>query len=91
MKKRSKRKRHIATPEERQARKDEASRFREAALARGLVVTHPLREWCMMNGTTVQSARRQNRAGKLKFTKISANRYGVRSDHGREYLDANER
>jgi hypothetical protein len=29
-----------------------------------------------------------NKTGKLKFTKLSERRIGIRSDHDREYLDS---
>jgi predicted site-specific integrase-resolvase len=47
-----------------------------------------LREWCQMRGISKATARRLHLAGKLKLTRLSERRVGVRSDHDREYLDA---
>jgi hypothetical protein len=60
------------------------------SIAREPIVVFTLLEWCRMRKVSKQTARRLNKAGRLKFTKLSARRIGIRSDHDREYLDSCE-
>jgi predicted site-specific integrase-resolvase len=50
------------------------------------IVIYTLEEWCKMRKVSRTTARRLNKAGKLKITKLSDRLVGVRSDHDAEYL-----
>jgi predicted site-specific integrase-resolvase len=60
------------------------------ARAREPIVVYTLPEWCKLRKVSKATARRLNKAGRLKFTKLSERRIGVRSDHDLEYLDSCE-
>jgi hypothetical protein len=77
------------TKEEREARLKEAraSRARQRAQSTGIVV-YPLREWCVLRGISVATARRLIADGRVKVTEMSERCIGIRSDHDLEYLDS---
>ena len=52
------------------------------------IVTYTLREWCKLRRISVPTAYRLIKAGKLEVTQLTERRIGIRSDHGREYLDS---
>jgi hypothetical protein len=52
------------------------------------LVVYPFLEWCQMRGFSISTGRRLIEAGKVKVTRLSARRMGIRSDHDREYLDS---
>jgi predicted site-specific integrase-resolvase len=52
------------------------------------LIVYPFLEWCQMRGFSVSTGRRLIEAGKVKITKLSTRRIGIRSDHDREYLDS---
>jgi predicted site-specific integrase-resolvase len=63
----------------------------EYSLARPDIITViPLIEWCKLRGISRATARRLILAGKVKATRLSERRIGIRSDHDQEYLDACE-
>jgi hypothetical protein len=63
---------------------------KNAPALRGPITVYSLAQWCEMRGLSMATARRLNADGKLKFTKLSERRIGIRSDHDQEYLDACE-
>jgi predicted site-specific integrase-resolvase len=48
----------------------------------------PWLDWVKRRGLSLSTAERLERAGKIKVTRMSARRKGVREDHDREYLDS---
>ena len=48
----------------------------------------PWLDWVEQRGLSLSTAERLERAGKIKVTRMSARRKGVREDHDREYLDS---
>jgi hypothetical protein len=52
------------------------------------LVVFPFLEWCQMRGFSVATGRRLIAAGRVKVTRLSERRIGIRSDHDQEYLDS---
>jgi hypothetical protein len=74
---------------ERRARLDaeHARRAGQRAQSNAIVV-YPFAEWCALRGFSIPTGRRLVEAGKVKVTRLSERRIGIRSDHDREYLDS---
>jgi hypothetical protein len=47
----------------------------------------PFREWCKLRNITPATGRRYAAEGKVKLTRLSLRKMGVRADHDREFLD----
>ena len=79
----------VETEEERQARlqaaKERRARQRAESTAR---VVFPFAEWCVLRGFSTATGRRLVAAGRVKVTRLSERRIGIRSDHDQEYLDS---
>jgi hypothetical protein len=77
------------TQKQRLARLKEAQerRAQQRAQSTGVVV-YPFKEWCLIRGISEPTGRRLIRAGKVRVTRLSKRRVGIRSDHDAEYLDA---
>ena len=65
----------------------EEQRAQQRAQSTGVVV-YPFKEWCLIRGISEPTGRRLIRAGKVRVTRLSKRRVGIRSDHDAEYLDA---
>jgi predicted site-specific integrase-resolvase len=52
------------------------------------LIVYPFLDWCKMRGFSIATGRRLIAAGKVKVTRLSTRRIGIRSDHDREYLDS---
>jgi excisionase family DNA binding protein len=52
------------------------------------ITVYTLREWCKLRKVSRETARKLNKAGRIKFTRLGERRLGVRSDHDQEYLDS---
>jgi predicted site-specific integrase-resolvase len=48
----------------------------------------PWLEWVKLRGISLSTAERLEKAGKVKVTRMSPRRKGVREDHDQEYLDS---
>jgi predicted site-specific integrase-resolvase len=51
------------------------------------IVVFRFDEWCRMRGISIATGRRLVSEGKVKITRLSERRIGIRSDHDREFLD----
>ena len=84
--------RKTLTPEElerrRAQRAEERRQVQSFTLGRGHVVVYPFVDWCRMRGLSVATGRRLVETKRVKLTRLSARRIGVRSDHDKEYLDS---
>ena len=49
---------------------------------------YPFLEWCRLNGFSKSTGQRLIRAGKVKITRLSPRRIGIREDHNAEYQAA---
>ena len=62
----------------------------QAALARAhaarIPTVIPFLDWCILRSVSPSTGERLVKAGKVKLTRLSARRRGVRSDHDAEYL-----
>jgi len=52
------------------------------------VVVYTFKQWCELRGFSIATGRRLVAAGKVKVTRLSERRIGIRSDHDQEYLDS---
>jgi hypothetical protein len=52
------------------------------------IVVYTVQQWCDLRGFSIATGRRIIAAGKVKVTRLSERRIGIRSDHDRAYLDA---
>ena len=48
----------------------------------------PFNDWCKLRGFSRSTGLRIIDAGRVKVTRLSARRLGIREDHDREYLDS---
>jgi hypothetical protein len=69
-------------------REQERRQRQRQASQQPILAVIPFREWCKLRGISVATGRRLVEAGRLKITRLSERRIGVRSDHDKEYLDA---
>src|SRR5262245_23997352 len=80
------------TKEERALRLKEAhkqrARQRAQAAQDGALVVYPFEEWCILRSLSKPQGRRVIESGRVKVTQLSERRFGIRSDHDREYLDS---
>ena len=52
------------------------------------VIVYPFRDWCRIRGVSPSTGRRIIASGRVQVTWLSERRFGIRSDHDREFLDA---
>jgi hypothetical protein len=52
------------------------------------IIVYPFNEWVKLRGISVATGRRIIADGRVKVTRLSARRIGIRSDHDQEYLDS---
>jgi hypothetical protein len=52
------------------------------------IVVYTFPEWCKLRGFSIATGRRIVASGKVKVTRLSERRIGIRSDHDAEYLDS---
>jgi hypothetical protein len=77
------------TKEQRAARlKARQERYAQRRARSGALIVYPFEEWCVLRGFSIPTGRRLVAAGKVKVTRLSDRRIGIRSDHDREYLDS---
>jgi hypothetical protein len=50
------------------------------------IIVYPFNEWIKLRGISVATGRRLIAAGKVKVTRLSERRIGIRSDHDAEFL-----
>ena len=66
----------------------EAARQQAEALPEEIVRVIPFKQWCVIRGISEAVAHRLVKKGKLRITRLSERRIGVRTDDDRAYLDA---
>jgi hypothetical protein len=66
---------------------EHASARRGHAVQQPLVV-YPFVQWCKIRGFSRSTGQRLIAAGRVKVTRLSERRIGIRSDHDQEYLDS---
>jgi hypothetical protein len=73
-----------------QAEAERRQRQREASFETSHRIPRviPWLQWVELRGLSLSTAERLERAGKIKTTRLSPRRKGVREDHDREYLDS---
>ena len=52
------------------------------------LVVYSFLDWCAMRGFSVSTGRRLINSGRVKITRLSERRIGIRSDHDLEYLNS---
>jgi len=52
------------------------------------IVVYPFLEWCRMRGFSISTGRRLIESGRVKATRLSERRIGIRSDDDLEYLNS---
>ena len=66
----------------------EAARQQAEALPEEIVRVIPFKQWCVIRGLSEAVAHRLVKKGKLRITRLSERRIGVRTDHDAQYLAA---